>query len=426
VPDRIEAQVDHLFRHSAGQMVATLTRIFGTAHLALAEEVVQDALVTALQQWRLGGLPDNPAGWLFQVARNRALDHVRRESTLHQKTSEIERSLRDASEIAPGDAGFAHEPADDQLQMMLMCCHQAIPEEARIALTLKTVGGFSVEEIARAFLAKPEATAQRIVRAKRLIRDQRIPMELPSRDALPGRLDSLLRALYLMFNEGYSACGGDELVRIDVCAEAIRLARLVAGHRVTGSPAAHALLSLMLLQAARLPARLDAAGQLATLEEQDRSLWNQSMIREGLHHLDRSASGDVLTAFHLEAGIAASHATATAFTSTDWEGVIEQYDALLRLHSSPVVALNRAIAVAMARGPQAGIDAAQAVASHTLLRDYLPLSATLGELWLRNGDAARAAEYFARALDLPGNLPEKRFLLRKLEQCRRISAHLTA
>ncbi|MGZ8868089.1 MAG: RNA polymerase sigma factor [Thermoanaerobaculia bacterium] len=426
MPDRIEAHVDHLFRHSAGQMVATLTRIFGPAHLALAEEVVQDALVTALQQWRLHGLPDNPAGWLFQVARNRALDHVRRESSLHQKTLDIEISLRDASEILPGDSGFAHEPADDQLQMMLMCCHPAIPQEARIALTLKTVGGFSVEEIARAFLAKPEAIAQRIVRAKRLIRDQGIPMELPSRDELPARLDSLLRVLYLMFNEGYSAHGGDDLVRIDVCAEAIRLARLVAGHRVAGSPSAHALLALMLLQAARLPARVDAAGELATLEEQDRSLWNQAMIREGLHHLDRSATGDVLTALHLEAGIAASHATASAFASTDWAGVIEQYDELLRLNSSPVIALNRAIAVSMARGPQAGIDAAQAVASHTLLREYLPLSATLGELWLRNGDAVRAAEYFARALDLPGNLPEKRFLLRKLEQCRGISAHLTA
>lgn len=426
MPDPIDARVDHLFRHSAGQMVATLTRIFGPAHLALAEEVVQDALVSALQQWKLRGLPENPAGWLFQVARNRALDHVRRETSLHQKKIEIERSFRDAGEAAPGSSGFAHEPEDDQLRMMLMCCHQAIPEEARIALTLKTVGGFSVEEIARAFLARPETIAQRIVRAKRLIRDQGILMELPSRDELPERLDSLLRVLYLLFNEGYSAHGGDDLVRIDVCAEAIRLGRLVAGHRAAGSPAAHALLSLMLLQAARLPARVDAAGELATLAEQDRSLWDQAMIREGLHHLDRSATGEVLTAFHLEAGIAAAHATATAFASTDWNLVIDLYDDLLRLNSSPVIALNRAIAVAMARGPEAGIDAAQAVASHPLLREYLPLSATLGELWLRNGEAGRAAEHFSHALGLPGNLPEKRFLLRKLEQCRRISAHVPA
>jgi RNA polymerase sigma-70 factor, ECF subfamily len=415
---------DHLFRHSAGQMVATLTRVFGAEHLSLAEEVVQEALIAALQQWGISGPPENPRGWLFRVARNRALDQLRRDATLRAKEADIVAALRDRT--GDDEAAFAHELRDDQLRMMLMCAHPSLPRESRIALTLKTVGGFSIEEIARAFLAKPEAIAQRIVRAKRLIRDEGIPMELPSRDELPARLDSLLRVLYLMFNEGYSAYGGDDLVRIDVCAEAIRLARLVAGHRVAGSPAAHALLALMLLQAARLPARVDAAGELATLEEQDRSLWNQGMIREGLHHLDRSATGDVLTAFHLEAGIAASHATAPAFASTDWAGVIEQYDELLRLNSSPVIALNRAIAVAMARGPQAGIDAAQAVASHTLLREYLPLSATLGELWLRNGDAVRAAEYFARALDLPGNLPEKRFLLRKLEQCRRISAHLTA
>lgn len=423
MPDAPEVAVDHLFRHSAGQMVATLTRIFGPAHLALAEEVVQDALVAALQQWKLRGVPEKPAAWLFQVARNRALDHVRRESSLRQKKDQIERELRDTSEAVPDASGFAHELQDDQLQMMLMCCHPSIPEESRIALTLKTVGAFSVGEIARAFLAKPETIAQRIVRAKRLIRDQAIAMELPSRDELPSRLDSLLRVLYLMFNEGYSAHGGDDLVRIDVCAEAIRLERLVADHRIAGSPSARALLALMLFQAARLAARVDAAGELATLEEQDRSLWDQAMIREGLDYLDRSAEGDVVTRWHLEADIAACHATAPTFESTDWAYVVEQYDELVKVHASPVVALNRAIAIAMARGPQAGIAAVSEIAGHHLLRDYLPLSATLGELWMRSGDPARATEHFARALDLPGNMPEKRFLLRKLEQCRRIAAH---
>jgi RNA polymerase sigma-70 factor, ECF subfamily len=414
VPDRIDGVVDHLFRHSAGQMVATLTRIFGPAHLALAEEVVQDALVTALQTWKLQGVPENPGAWLFQVARNRALDHVRRETTLRQKKSEIEGALRNAADFGPGESRFAHEPEDDQLRMMLMCCDPAIPEESRIALTLKTVGAFSVEEIARAFLARPETIAQRIVRAKRLIRDRAIAMELPSRHDLPTRLDSLLRVLYLMFNEGYSAHEGDDLVRSDVCAEAIRLARLVAEHRMAGSPSARALLALMLLQAARLPARVDAAGELATLEHQDRALWDREMIREGIESLERSAVGNVLTRWHLEAGIALCHATAPSFEMTDWESVLEQYDELLKINPSPVIALNRAVAVAMAHGPAAGIEAVGPIEASDTLRDYLPFFATLGELWLRNGDPARAAVYFSRALDLPGNLPEKRFLLRKI------------
>jgi RNA polymerase sigma-70 factor (ECF subfamily) len=413
VPDRIDGVVDHLFRHSAGQMVATLTRIFGPEHLALAEEVVQDALVTALQTWKLQGLPENPGAWLFQVARNRALDHVRRETSLRQKKSEIEFSLRNAADPVPGESRFAHELEDDQLRMMLMCCHPAIPEESRIALTLKTVGGFSVEEIARAFLARSETIAQRIVRAKRLIRDRAIAMELPSRHDLPARLDTLLRVLYLMFNEGYSAHEGDDLVRSDVCAEAIRLARLVAEHRVAGSPSARALLALMLLQAARLPSRVDAAGELATLEYQDRSLWDREMIREGIEFLERSAEGDVLTAWHLEAGIAMCHATAATFESTNWETIVEQYDELLKINPSPVITLNRAVAVAMARGPAAGIEAVESIESNHTLRDYLPFFATLGELWLRNGDPARAAVYFSRAIDLPGNLPEKRFLLKR-------------
>lgn len=390
-------------------MVATLTRIFGSEHLELAEEVVQDALITALQQWKMRGVPDNPAGWLFQVARNRALDRLRRELSLRQKSwgaGDLARAI---------EPTFAHELADDQLRMMLMCCHPAIPEESRIALTLKTVGGFSVEEIARAYLARSEAVAQRVVRAKRLIRDERIAMEMPSREELPERLESLLKVLYLMFNEGYSAHSGDDLVRADVCGEAMRLAQVVAGHPVAGTPAANALAALMFLQAARLPARVDATGELATLAAQDRSLWDRTMISAGLRFLDQCAAGDIITPYHVEAAIAACHATAPSFESTHWEHVIELYDELLTIKPSPVVALNRAIAVAMAHGPREGIQAVEQIASHNSLRDYLPLATTLGELWLRAGEPSRAAEHFTRALELPSTAPEKRFLLRKLE-----------
>ena len=411
--DQVDGVVDHLFRRSAGQMVATLTRIFGAEHLALAEEAVQDALIKALQQWKLHGVPDNPAAWLFQVARNRALDRLRRETTFRQKQPWT------AGELAHAEfATFAHELADDQLRMMLMCCHPAIPGESRIALTLKTVGGFSVDEIGRALLARREAVAQRLVRAKRLIREQGVAMEMPSRAELPPRLESLLEVLYLMFNEGYTAHTGDDLVRADICGEAIRLIRLVAEHPVAGTPAANALAALMLLQGARLPARVDATGELATLAAQDRLLWDRAMIGAGLRFLDRSAAGEVITTYHVEAAIAACHVTAPSFESTPWEHVIELYDELLTIKPSPVVALNRAIALAMAHGPREGIEAVEQIASHNSLRDYLPLATTLGELWMRAGEPSRAEEHFTRALELPSTAPEKRFLLRKLEEAR--------
>jgi RNA polymerase sigma-70 factor (ECF subfamily) len=411
MPEPPHPLVDHLFRHSAGQMVATLTRVFGPENVSLAEEVVQDALVTALQQWPLRGVPENPAAWLYQVARNRALDQVRRKN----KEPEIIAALSGAPPTPA--AFFAHELQDDQLQMMLMCCHPAIPEDSRIALTLKTVGGFSIEEIARAFLAKPETIAQRVVRAKRLIREEKIPFEMPARDELHPRLDSLLKVLYLMFNEGYSAHSGEDLIRGDLCTEAIRLTRIVADHPVAGAPAASALLALMLLQAARLPARVDAAGELMILSEQNRSLWDGALLTEGMRRLDVAASGDCITTYHLEAAIAACHAGAASFEETDWQRVVDLYDELLATQSSSVVELNRAIAIAMRDGPQSGIAAIESIESGKTLRDYLPLSTALGELCLRAGDRERAAAHFRRALELPGTTPEKRFLMRKLEEC---------
>jgi RNA polymerase sigma-70 factor (ECF subfamily) len=408
--------VDHLFRHSAGQMVATLTRVFGPEHLSLAEEVVQDALIAAMQRWSLHGVPENPRAWLFHVARNRALDELRREASLRAKEREIVSVFLERAE--DDEPRFAHELRDDQLRMMLMCCHPSIARESRVALTLKTVSGFSVDEIARAFLAKSEAIAQRLVRAKRLIRDEGIPMEMPSRAELPARLDSLLDVLYLLFNEGYAAHVGEDLVRADLCDEAIRLARQLVEHPNTALPEAHALLALMLLQSARLPARVDEAGVLTTLEEQDRALWDQARIAEGMRELGRSATGERITAYHVEAAIASCHAVAPSFETTNWTMIASHYDQLLELKPTPVVALNRAVAIAMAEGPLAGLAALDAIASHPALREYLPLPIAFGELHLRAGDRVRAAEHFTRALELPATLPEKRFLLRKLGECR--------
>lgn len=304
----VPAMVDHLFRRSAGRMVATLTRILGSDQLSLAEEVVQEALLSALQQWSLRGVPDDPAAWLFQVARNRAIDQLRRSAALREKEPQIVAAMREAEPSR--EAGFAHELVEDELRMILMCCHPAIPEESRIALTLKIVCGFSVDEIARAFVTRSDTVAQRIVRAKRLIRDQHIAMTMPARGELPLRRESMLKVLYLMFNEGYSAQSGDELVRRDVCDEAIRLTGAIAAHQVATGPDAQALLSLMFLQAARFPARVDDDRELIVLAEQDRSMWDRSMIVEGLRELDRSAAGDVVTRYHTEAAIAACHAVA--------------------------------------------------------------------------------------------------------------------
>ena len=399
----IDGLVDHLFRHRAGQMVSTLTRIFGPENLPLAEEVVQEALMSALMQWTFHGVPENPAGWLFRVARNKALDQLRRQTALQKKEPEIAAAL---SQVRIED-----DSRDDTLSMMMMCCHPAIPEDARIALTLKTVGGFSVDEIAHAFLTQKSTIAQRLVRAKKLLRDESIAFEMPSRVE-----PSLLKVIYLIFNEGYSAHEGDALVRSDLTDEAIRLASLLVEWK-TGNPACHALLSLMLLQAARLPARLDAGGEIAILAEQDRSLWDQSMIARGMRHLDASTSGNELTTYHIEAAIAACHAVAPSFEETDWSRIVSLYDTMLEISPSPVAELNRAVAIAMVDGPPAGIRAVDAIGGRDALRDYPLLYSTLGELWLRSGDRSRAAENFSRALELPSTLPEKRFLLRKLQSC---------
>jgi RNA polymerase sigma factor (sigma-70 family) len=406
--------VDHLFRREAGRMVALLTRLVGPENLGLAEDVVQEALLQALRTWPFRGIPDNPSGWLLQVAKNRSLDLLRRDANLARK----EESIRAwAAALPPADSGtlgtLEDEALDDQLRMIFICCQAAVPREARVALTLKTVGGFGVPEIARAFLAKEATIAQRLVRAKRKIQEIRPPFAVPPPAELPAALDSVLEALYLMFNEGYAASGGEELVRQEVCAEAIRLARLVAGHRALDLPKAHALAALLCLQAARNPARVDPEGNLLLLAEQDRALWDPEKLAAGFHHLERAARGPEMSAYHLEAGIAASHAAPDA---TDWPYILSLYDALLALTASPVVALNRAVALAMAEGPTAGLAAAEEIQDHPALAGYYPLPVTLGELHARAGDAKKAAAWFREALDLDSPEPVRRRIHERLRE----------
>jgi len=422
--------VDHLFRHSAGQMVATLTRMLGPQNLSLAEEVVQDALVRAIEIWPHRGVPENPRAWLMQVARNRALDCLRREATQARKAAVLaaEPMLAPApmAQMAPMAPMGPMSPAnpldpeapeaDDSLVMILMCCHPALAREAQVALTLKTVGGFSVDEIARAFLLRPATVAQRLVRAKRLLRERRVAFELPAR-GLGARVDRALETIYLMFNEGYAATAGDDLVRSDLCGEAVRLAAILAEHPATSLPEVHALLALMLFQASRLPARCDAEGALVLLADQDRRRWDRALIGRALGHLEQCATGKRATAYHLEAGIAACHAMAPSYAATDWTQILALYDDRLALAPSPVVVLNRAVALSMVEGPRAGIAALAEVAADPRLRDYYLLPATLADLWLRCGERQAAAAHYRRALELSCSEPERRFLLRQLAAC---------
>jgi RNA polymerase sigma-70 factor (ECF subfamily) len=407
--------VDHLFRSRAGQMVAWLTRIFGPAHLELAEEVVQDALLKALQQWPYSGVPDNPGGWLFRVARNGALDALRRHSAFREREQEIAADLRSASDTwQPGESAIE----DDELRMVFMCCHPALPQDARVALSLKTVGGFSVQEIARAFLTADATIAQRLVRAKRVLREQRVGLDLPQGSDLAARIDSVLEVIYLLFNEGYNAHAGEDLIRDDVWEEALRLGRLVAlsAHVGAAVPAAHALVALMAFQAARLPARVDENGEMVLLEDQDRARWNRRLVALGFAHLERSAEGPALTAYHLQAAIAAVHAQTENPHETRWRDILSLYDDLVALNPSPVILLNRAVAVSRVGGPAEGLDALLPLEPDPALANYYLLPSVKGRFLAELGDYDGAAACYREALNRPCTEPERRFLLRKLAQ----------
>jgi RNA polymerase sigma-70 factor (ECF subfamily) len=410
--------VDHLFRSRAGQMVAYLTRLLGPEHLDLAEEVTQEALLKALQHWPYSGIPQNPAGWLFRVARNAALDAVRHRTLAGEKSTELAAEHFRNADASSANDELEDQLRDDELRMVLMCCHPTLPQDARVALSLKTVGGFSVREIARAFLADEATIAQRLVRAKRQIRESGIRFELPAGEELVARMDSALEVVYLMFNEGYAAQSGEDLVRQDLCGEALRLGRLLAPSSV-GTPQAHALVALMAFQAARLPARVDAAGELVLLEDQDRSRWDRKLIALGFDHFTHCAEGTELTSYHVQAAIAATHARAQDGRATDWKLILELYDQLIELSPSPVVELNRVVVVAKVHGPEAALAALRPLDGNRSLRNYYLLPAVQGQLLLDIGDKPSASEYFRQALERPCSEPEQRFLQRKLAECSR-------
>ena len=395
-------------------MVAHLTRLLGPAHLELAEETVQEAMLRALQTWPYQGAPENAAAWLFRVAHNIAIDAVRRNRTLGEKTGAILAELTLSAAAQPDDPDLEEQLRDDELRMIFMCCHPDIARDARVALSLKTVGGFNVREIARAFLADDAAIAQRLVRAKRQIREDRLTLDMPHGPELAARLDSVLEVLYFMFNEGYTAHAGEDLIRQDLCLEALRLGRLVAASSIA-QPRVDALVALMALEAARLPARVDESGDLILLEDQDHSRWDQGLMALGFHHFNLSISGDEVSEYHVQAAIAATHARAAGPQLRDWPTILKLYDQLLSLNQSPVVALNRAVAVAKVHGPAEALAAIDPLANDPKLRGYYLLLAVRGHLLLELGRVTEAAACFRAALECPCSEPERRFLRRKLE-----------
>jgi RNA polymerase sigma-70 factor, ECF subfamily len=414
--DQTGVLLEHLFRRQAGRMVAYLARLLGPAHLDLAEETVQEAMLRALQTWGYQGVPENPAAWLFRVARNAAIDAVRRDRALGAKTDVLVAELSRPAAV-PEDPDLEEQLRDDELRMIFMCCHPEIPRDAGVALSLKTVGGFSVREIARAFLAEETAVAQRLVRAKRQIREERLTLDLPRGPELEPRLDAVLNVLYFEFNEGFSAHEGDDLIRQDLCFEALRLARLVAASSLT-APRVDALVALMALQAARFPARLDASGELVLLEDQNRGRWDQSLIALGFRHFDNCIAGEEVSEYHVQAAIAATYARAGPSGVIDWPVILRLYDQLLALNGSPVVALNRAVVVGRVHGPAEALAAIASIENDAKLREYQPWLATRGHLLLQLQRPDEAAASFRAALDCRCSEPQRRFLLRKLAECK--------
>jgi len=404
--DQVRGRVDEVYRTESRRVLATLIRLLGD--FDLAEEALHDAFAAALERWPREGLPSNPRAWLVSAGRFKAIDGLRRRARFDGALTEL--ALRLETETEP--VVDAHAVEDDQLRLIFTCCHPALTPDAQVALTLREVCGLTTEAIAHAFLANPPAVAQRIVRAKAKIRDAHIPYQVPARSDLPGRLESVLHVVYLVFNEGYSASSGDSVVRKELSAEAIRLGRILVA--LLPEPEAIGLLALMLLHESRREARVTPEGELVLLDEQDRSRWNRSLIEEGLTLARKALSAPEVGVFTVQAAIAAVHAEAKNSNATDWPAIVEWYDVLYRADPSPVIALNRAAAVAMRDGPASGLALIDELLEQGELSSYHLAHSARAEMCRRLGRAGEARASYAAALALVKQEPERRFLERQL------------
>jgi RNA polymerase sigma factor (sigma-70 family) len=409
--EHVRRRIDAIWRIEAARVVAALARV--VRDVGVAEDLAQDALVAALETWPRTGVPENPGAWLTATGRHRAIDRLRRARRLEERHEQLARdlTLSGATVAAPADAGLGEPIEDDVVALVFTCCHPALAPQARVALTLRAVAGLQTPQIARAFLVPEPTVAQRIVRAKRTLAAERVPFAVPERDELAPRLASVLEVVYLVFNEGHTATAGEEWFRAELCEEALRLGRVLAG-LVPGEPEVHGLVALMELQAARLGARSGPAGEPVLLREQDRSRWDRLLIGRGLAALARAEGlGRPIGPYTLQAAIAAAHATAPSTQATDWIRIAALYAALAGVAPSPVVELNRAVALGMAFGPAVGLEHLDAIAGEPALRDYHLLPSVRGDLLARLGRPQEAAAEFARAAALARNARERDLLL---------------
>jgi RNA polymerase sigma factor (sigma-70 family) len=411
--------VESLFRRESGRMVAVLTRVFGMHNLTLVEDVVQDAFCRAMEVWQFRGMPDAPAAWLMTVARNRALDVLRRERTARTFAPELTRLLESEWTLVPAlDEQFAPLAIeDDVLRLMFSCCDPRIAEDSQVALVLHMLCGFSVDEVAGAFVATHAAMEKRLTRAKKALVEAAQLFDTADTEGFSARLPAVQRVIYLLFNEGYHGASPAFAVRASLCQEAMRLAGLLREHPLGDTPATDALSALMCLDAARLPARTDADGNLVALPDQDRTQWDRGLLADGDRLLQRAARGAELTTYHVEAAIAWVHTSAVRGEDTDWTRIVALYDMLMTVRPSPIVALNRAIAVAQLDGPEAGLAAIAAIEQRDKLARYPFFPAALGELELRAGRPTAARQHFGEALRLARNPAERRFLQQRAIAC---------
>lgn len=408
--------VDHLFRHESGKMVSILSRLLGLQNIETAQDIVQDTLLQAMNTWGFGGIPGNPPAWLHRVARNKAIDYLRREKRFREISPEYSRLLQSEYSLSTfvSQLFLENEIQDSQLRMVFACCHPSIPEDSQIAFVLKTLCGLSVNEIAKAYLTNEETIAKRIYRAKEKVRSEAIQLEVPQGDELPGRLNVVLKTLYLLFNEGYNSSQPDLLIRDDLCAEALRLCYLLSEHPLTNLSGTRALMALLCFQSSRLQARLDERKRIILLQNQDRTKWNRELIKRGFYYLDAATDNREVTRYHFEAAIASIHAAAISFEQTDWKSIYHLYDAYFRFEPGPVVAMNKAIASAYAISRE---NALKELLQIKGLEQYYLYYASAGEMYYELNKKQEAKKFFEKAYLLTSSLIEQQLLQEKINQC---------